>query len=57
MQISLEQFDSQPTGVVASLNEDYLFESTHSSLPITLLLDMPASFASSSSYVSTSLMC
>ena len=25
VQISLEPFDSQPTGVVASLNEDYLF--------------------------------
>ena len=36
MQISLEPFDSQPTGVVAaSLNEDYLFESKYSSLPIT----------------------
>ena len=35
MQISLEPFDSQPTGVVASLNEDYFFESKHSSLPIT----------------------
>ena len=34
MQISLEPFDSQPTGVVATLNEDYLFES-NSSLPIT----------------------
>ena len=30
MQISLEPFDSQPTGVVASLNEDYLFESNGS---------------------------
>ena len=29
MQISLEPFDSQPTGVVASLNEDYLFESKY----------------------------
>ena len=35
MQISLEPFDSQRTGVVARLNEDYLFESKHSSLPIT----------------------
>ena len=35
MLISLEPFDSQPTGVVASLNEDYLFESKYSSLPIT----------------------
>ena len=30
MQISLEPFDSQPTGVVASLNQDYLFESKYS---------------------------
>ena len=35
MQISLEPFDTQPTGVVASLNQDYLFESKYSSLPIT----------------------
>ena len=35
MQIRLEPFDSQPTCVVASLSEDYLFESKHSSLPIT----------------------
>ena len=35
MQISLEPFDSQPTGVEASLNEDFLFESKYSSLPIT----------------------
>ena len=35
MQISLEPFVSQPTGVVASLNEEYLFESKYSSLPIT----------------------
>ena len=35
MQISLEPFDSQPTGVVTSLKEDDLFESKYSSLPIT----------------------
>ena len=35
MQISLEPFDSQPTGVVASLNEDHLFKSKCSCLPIT----------------------
>ena len=32
----VEPFDSQPTGVVASVNEDYLFESKYSSLPITV---------------------
>ena len=60
MQISMEPFDSQPTGEVASLKEDYLYESrwqsTHNSA-VSILIDMPVSIASSSSYVSTSLVC
>ena len=37
MQIRLEPFDSQPTGEVASRNEDHLFDSIGRSLPITWL--------------------
>ena len=62
MQISLEPFDSQPTGVVANLNdEDYLFESKYSSLPITWMHPFcwicPSALHPAPNYVSTSLMC
>ena len=54
VQISMEPFDSQPTGEVDSPNEDYLYESryqpTHNfAVSILMIFYMPVSIASSSS--------
>ena len=43
--ISMEPFDSQPTGEATSPNEDYLYEPTDN----FAVADMPVSIASSSS--------